>query len=132
VRTSCEAMLYYRERLYCMTSWACEMYMVWHERAGRQTAKRTVKKERPVLMIQQELHTKPKDERKESVKRNQTTGVRKRARQISNCATRIIRPTDGLTQDGVDTSIEFRVVGNLSVFYITQPFLALDSRSPSQ
>jgi hypothetical protein len=29
-----------------------------------------------------------------------------------------------LTQDGVDTSIEFRVVGNLSVFYITRPFLA--------
>jgi hypothetical protein len=25
-----------------MISWACEMYIVWHERTGRLTAKRTV------------------------------------------------------------------------------------------
>jgi hypothetical protein len=39
-------MLYSRKRLYCMTFWACEMYMVWHERTGRLTAKKTEKETR--------------------------------------------------------------------------------------
>jgi len=28
-----------------MTFWACEMYMVWHGRTGRLTARRTVEKD---------------------------------------------------------------------------------------
>jgi hypothetical protein len=54
--------------------------------------------ERPVLMIQQELHTKPKDERKESVERNQTTGVRKRATDQQLCNEN--GPANGWTHAG--------------------------------